>query len=277
MKEYKIAVIPGDGIGKEVAPEGVRVLNAVAELCGNFKLSYDYFPWGCEYYLEKGEMMPEDGLKTLAPYDAIYFGAVGFPNVPDHISLHGLLIKIRLGFDQYICLRPSILMPGITSPLAGKTGKDIDLVVVRENTEGEYTGAGGRSHAGSPMESALEVSVFTRKGVERVVRYAFDLARTRPRKKLTSATKSNAQKYSMTLWDEVFNEVAKDYPDVATESILVDAMAARFVLRPESIDTVVASNLFGDILTDIGGAISGSLGLSASGNINPERKFPSMF
>ena len=277
MKEFKIAVIPGDGIGQEVTPEGVRVLDAVGEATGSFKMHYEYFPWGCDYYLQHGSMMPENGLDILRPFDAIYFGAVGLPKqVPDHVSLHGLLIKIRLGFDQYVCARPSLLLPGIKSPLAGKKPGDIDLVVVRENTEGEYAGAGGRSHPGLPFELALETSVFTRIGVDRIVRYAFELARTR-RKHLISVTKSNAQRHTLTLWDECFERLAAEYPDVRTERMLVDAMAARLVLKPESVDVAVASNLFGDILTDVGGAISGSLGLSPSVNINPERMFPSMF
>ncbi len=277
MKEYHIAVIPGDGIGNEVAPEGVRALDAVGELTGAFRLRYDYFPWGCEYYLRRGEMMPKDGLKTLESFDSIYFGAVGFPTVPDHISLRGLRLPICQGFDQYACVRPSLLLPGIPSPLAGKKPGDIDFIVVRENTEGEYTGAGGRAHRGLPIELALETSVFTRVGVERVIRYAFQLARSRPRKKLANVTKSNAQQHSLTFWDEIFEEIAPEFPDVTTERVLVDAMAARFVLRPESLDIVVGSNLFGDILTDLGGAICASLGLAPSGNINPERTYPSMF
>jgi tartrate dehydrogenase/decarboxylase/D-malate dehydrogenase len=278
MNTFSIAVIPGDGIGKELAPEGVRVLDAAASACGTFRLAYEYFPWGCEYYIEHRTMMPENGLDILKCFDAIYFGAVGFPKlVPDDVSLHGLLLKIRLGFDQYICLRPSVLLPGVASPLAGVAPGDIDFVVVRENTEGEYAGAGGRVHRGQPIELALETSVFTRIGVERVIRYAFELARSRPRKLLASVTKSNAQKHTLTFWDEVFEEIAKDYPDVKTERVLVDAMAARFVLHPRSLDVIVASNLFADILTDIGGAITGSLGLAASTNINPERRYPSMF
>jgi len=277
MKEHSIAVIPGDGIGQEVAPEGVRVIDAVGEVTGAYRMRYESFPWGCDYYVQHGEMMAPDGLDILRPFDAIYFGAVGLPRqVPDHISLHGLLIKIRLNFDQYVCARPSLLLPGIKSPLAGKQPGDIDLVIVRENTEGEYAGAGGRSHPGMPFELALETSVFTRVGVERIVRYAFALARTR-RKHLISVSKSNAQRHTLTLWDEVFDSLAPEYPDVRTERMLVDAMAARLVLRPETVDVAVASNLFGDILTDVGGAISGSLGLAPSVNINPERKFPSMF
>ena len=277
MKEYNIAVVPGDGIGQEVTPEGIRVLDAIGETTGAFKMHYSHFPWGCDYYLKHGAMMPENGLDILRPFDAIYFGAVGLPRqVPDHISLHGLLIKIRLGFDQYVCVRPNILLPGIKSPLAGKKYGDIDLVMVRENTEGEYSGAGGRSHPGMPFELGIETAIFTRVGVERIIRYAFELAMTR-RKHLICVTKSNAQRHTLTLWDECFERLATEYPEVKTERMLVDAMAARLVLRPESVDVAVASNMFGDILSDIGGAISGSLGLSPSVNINPERQFPSMF
>lgn len=276
MRDYHIAVIPGDGIGKEVAPEGVRVLDAIAHASGSFRLRYDYFPWGCEHYLEHGVMMAKDGLDILRPFDAIYFGAVGFPTVPDHISLRGLRLPICQGFEQYVCYRPSELIPGVKTPLAGKKVGDIDFVVIRENTEGEYAGAGGRGHRGLPIEVVVETSVFTRVGVERVIRYAFDLARKR-RKHLVSATKSNAQQHSMTFWDEVFELVAKEFPDVKTERMLIDALSARFVLRPESLDVVVASNLFGDILTDLGAAICGSMGLAPSGNINPERNYPSMF
>ncbi len=277
MKTYNIAVIPGDGIGQEVTPEGVRVLEAVAEVDGGFRLGYQQFPWGCEYYLQHGLMMAKDGLQLLKPFDAIFFGAVGFPEkVPDHITLRGLRLPICQGFDQYACVRPSLLLPGVHSPLAGKKPGEIDFVVVRENTEGEYTGAGGRAHRGLPIELALETSVFTRVGVERVIRYAYKLAQGR-RKKLVNATKSNAQQHSLTFWDEIFVEVGREFPDVQTDRVLIDACAARFVLRPESFDVVVGSNLFGDILTDLGGAICGSLGLAASGNINPERVFPSMF
>lgn len=277
MKEHKIAVIPGDGIGKEVTPEGIRVLEAASKASGDFKLKYEYFPWGCDYYLKNGCMMPENGLEILKPFDAIYFGAVGLPaQVPDHVSLHGLLIKIRLEFDQYICLRPGYLLPGVKSPLADKKSGDIDFVIVRENTEGEYSGAGGRCHPGQPFELALETSVFTKIGAERTIRYAFKLAQTR-KKHLICVSKSNAQRHTLTLWDECFARVAREFPDVRTEHMLVDAMAARLVLKPESVDVAVASNLFGDILTDIGGAITGSLGLSPSGNINPEKTFPSMF
>lgn len=276
MHNYHVAVIPGDGIGQEVTPEGVRVLDEVGRVTGAFKMEYEYFPWGCEYYLKTGKMMADDGLKILQEFDIIYFGAVGFPNVPDHISLRGLRLPICQGFEQYVCLRPSLLLPGIKSPLADKKPGDIDFVVVRENTEGEYTGAGGRAHRGLPAEVAVETSVFTRLGVERVIRYAYQLAQSR-RKKLVSATKSNAQQHSMTFWDEIFADIGKQFPDVQTERVLIDALSARFVMRPESLDVVVGSNLFGDILTDLGGAICGSLGLAASGNINPERAYPSMF
>ena len=276
MKTNRIALIPGDGIGGEVAPQGARVLDAAAELTGAFRLKYESFPWGCAYYLEHGRMMADDGLEALEDFDAIYFGAVGFPTVPDHVSLRGLRLPICQGFDQYVCLRPSLLLPGVRSPLADKKPGDIDFVVVRENTEGEYAGAGGRSHRGLPEEVAVETSIFTRSGVERVVRYAFRLARSR-RKRLVNATKSNAQQHSMTFWDEVFADVAKEFPDVKTERELIDALAARFVMRPESLDVVVASNLFGDILTDLGAAVAGGLGIAHSGNIDPERRRPSMF
>jgi tartrate dehydrogenase/decarboxylase / D-malate dehydrogenase len=276
MRDYHIAVIPGDGIGKEVAPEGVRVLDAAAQASGGFRLRYDYFPWGCEFYLKNGVMMAKDGLDILRSFDAIYFGAVGFPTVPDHVSLRGLRLPICQGFEQYVCYRPSELIPGVKTPLAGKQVGDIDFVVIRENTEGEYAGAGGRGHRGLPIEVVVETSIFTRVGVERVIRYSFELARKR-RKHLVSATKSNAQQHSMTFWDEVFEQVAKEFPDVKTERMLIDALSARFVLRPESLDVVVASNLFGDILTDLGAAICGSMGLAPSGNINPERNYPSMF
>jgi len=276
MRDYHVAVIPGDGIGQEVTPEGVRVLDAVGELTGAYKMRYEYFPWGCEYYLKTGRMMAEDALDILREFDVIYFGAVGFPSVPDHISLRGLRLPICQGFEQYVCQRPSVLLPGIKSPLADKKPGDIDFVVIRENTEGEYTGAGGRAHRGLPIEVAVETAVFTRVGVERVIRYAYQLAQQR-RKKLINATKSNAQQHSLTFWDEIFMEVGKQFPDVQTERVLIDALAARFVLRPESLDVVVASNLFGDILTDLGGAICGSLGVAPSGNINPERAYPSMF
>jgi tartrate dehydrogenase/decarboxylase/D-malate dehydrogenase len=276
MNDFNIALIPGDGIGEEVTPEGVSVLNAAAELTGSFRMHFETFPWGCRYYLETGRMMADDGLKILKPFDAIYFGAVGFPTVPDHVSLRGLRLPICQGFEQYVCLRPHVLLPGLQSPLANKRPGDIDFVVVRENTEGEYTGAGGRSHRGMPSEVALETSVFTRVGVERIVRYAYRLARKR-KKRLISATKSNAQQHTLTFWDEIVEEVGKEFSDIQVERVMIDALSARFVLRPESLDVIVASNLFGDILTDLGGAICGSIGIAPSGNINPERTYPSMF
>src|SRR5512136_2120039 len=276
MRDYTIAVIPGDGIGNEVVPEAVRVLDAAAEITASSALRYEHFPWGCEYYLRHGQMMAKDGLKILRPFDAIFFGAVGFPTVPDSISLRGLRLPICQGFEQYVCYRPSLLLPGVACPLAGKKVGDIDFVVVRENTEGEYAGAGGRAHWGLPIEVAVQTAVFTRVGTERVVRYACDLARRR-RRRLVSATKSNAQQHALTLWDEVAEAVSREFPDVAMERVLIDALAARFVLAPESLDVVVASNLFGDILTDLGAAICGGMGLAPSGNINPEREYPSMF
>ncbi len=276
MKTYNIAVISGDGIGQEVTPEGVRVLDAVADITGAFRTEYEHFPWGCEYYLQHDRMMAEDALEILCDFDAIYFGAVGFPSVPDYISLRGLRLPICQGFEQYVCYRPSVLLPGVQSPLAGKQSGDIDFVVIRENTEGEYTGAGGRAHKGLPIEVAVETSVFSRVGVDRVVRYAYQLAQSR-NKRLISATKSNAQQHTLTFWDEIVEEVGKEFPDVTTERMLIDALTARFVLRPESLDVVVASNLFGDILTDLGAAICGSMGIAPSGNINPEKESPSMF
>jgi tartrate dehydrogenase/decarboxylase/D-malate dehydrogenase len=277
---YEIALIPGDGIGNEVVPAGVRVLRAAGELTGSFTLDTTEFPWGCEYYLQHGRMMDEDGLRRLASFDSIYLGAVGYPTVPDHVSLWGLLLPIRQGFDQYVNLRPIRLLEGIQGPLRDKGPTDIDFVVVRENTEGEYSGHGGRSHVGRPHEVATQTSVFTRAGVERVMRYSFELARSRgpkPGKPFISATKSNAQQYTSVLWDEVCAEVARDYPEVEWRSMLVDALAALMVLHPERMDVVVASNLFGDILTDLGGALQGSLGVPASANLNPEKRYPSMF
>ena len=277
MNYYKNAVIPGDGIGNEVAPEGVKALIQAAKVVGDIRFEFEYFPWGCDYYLSHGKMMADDGLKILKSFSAIYFGAVGFPSIQDSISLRGLRLAICQGFDQYACVRPSILLSGIKGPLRDKESGDIDFIVVRENTEGEYAGAGGRTHKGFSYEVAVQTSVFTRIGVERVIRYAFELAQSRPRKILSSVTKSNAQTYAFCLWDEVFDRTASEYPEVKADRVLIDAMAARFVLRPESLDVVVGSNLFTDILTDLGGAICGSLGLAPSGNINPERRYPSMF
>lgn len=277
MNTYRIAVIPGDGIGKEITPAAVGVLRALAEHSGLFSADYTTLPWGSDYYLQHGMMMPADGLDMLKTFDAIYFGAVGSLDVPDDITLHGLRLKICQGFAQYANVRPTRLLPGIPSPLRDKAPGDIDFVVVRENTEGEYIGAGGRAHRGHPNETAFETAIFSRVGVERIVRYAFALAQSRPRQRLSSVTKSNAQRHTLRLWDEIVEEVAAEFPEVTVERVLVDAMAARMVLKPESLDVVVASNLFGDILTDLGGAIMGSLGLAPSGNINPERDYPSMF
>jgi tartrate dehydrogenase/decarboxylase/D-malate dehydrogenase len=277
VRDHRIAVIPGDGIGQEVCSEGLKVLSAVADVTGAFRLRTETFPWGCEYYLQNGRMMAEDALAILEGFDAIYFGAVGFPTVPDSISLPGLRLAICQAFDQYANIRPSLLLPGVPSPLCGRRPGDIDFLVVRENTEGEYTGAGGRVHRGQSFEVAVETAVFSRVAVERVIGFAFQLARSRPRRKLASVTKSNAQRHTLTLWDDVFEQLSADYPEVRTERVLVDAMAARFVLRPQSLDVVVASNLFADILTDLGGAICGSLGMAPSANLNPERRYPSMF
>ena len=277
---FQIAVIPGDGIGNEVIPEGLRVLEKIAATSARpIQFDFTHFPWGCDHYLRTGRMMDADGLEQLRGFDAIYFGAVGWPGVPDHISLWGLRLAICQGFDQYVCLRPVKLLPGIASPLRAASPERIDWVVVRENSEGEYAGAGGRAFAGrkDAGEVAVQTAIFTRVGCERIIRYAFQLARSRSKKKVTSVTKSNAQAYGMTLWDDVFAEVAGEFPDVRTEQFLVDAMAARFVLRPDTLDVVVGSNLFGDILSDLGSAIAGSLGIAASTNINPERRYPSMF
>lgn len=275
---YQIALLPGDGIGQEVIPAGRKVLEAAAEVLGGFQLHFREFDWGTSYYLRHQRMMPADALKTLADFEAIYLGAVGLPGaVPDHVTLWGMLLPIRKGFEQYINLRPVRLLPGVQGPLRARGPQDIDFICVRENTEGEYSGAGGRVHVGTPNEVAVQTSVFTRLAVERVMRYSFELARSRPRHKLTSATKSNACQYSMVFWDEVFAELAAEYPDVQTEKWHVDALAARFVTHPQTLDVVVGSNLFADILTDLGGALQGSLGIPPSANLNPERRFPSMF
>jgi tartrate dehydrogenase/decarboxylase/D-malate dehydrogenase len=275
MKTYRIALLPGDGIGKEVVPAGVRVLEAAAR--GEFRLEFTSFDWGCELYLRTGRMMPEDGLERLRPLDAVYLGAIGDPRVPDHISLRELLLKIRFNFDLYVNLRPVEIFPGIESPLRGKTAADIKMLFVRENTEGEYCGLGGRFKRGTPEEVAIQHSVFTRRGTERILRYAFERARGR-RKRLASATKSNAMQYTMVMWDEVLREVAREYPDVAVANYHVDALAARMITHPESLDVVVGSNLFADILTDLGGALQGSLGLAASASLNPvERLGPPVF
>lgn len=277
MRQYRIALIPGDGVGREVIPVGCRALEVAQEVLGSFRLTWEQFPWGCQFYKSTGRMMDPDGLRILANFDAIYLGAVGWPTVPDHVSLWGLLLPIRQAFKQYVNLRPIRLLPGLECPLRGKSGEDIDMVCVRENVEGEYAGRGGRFHQGTPQESAEQVAIFSRRGTERVMRYAFDLARRRPAHQLISATKSNALQFSMVFWDEVFRAIAAEYPDISVETCHVDALAARMVLHPESLDVIVASNLFGDILTDLGAALQGSLGVAASANLNPEREYPSMF
>ncbi|HEY8067805.1 MAG TPA: tartrate dehydrogenase [Burkholderiales bacterium] len=274
MKSYRIASIPGDGIGKEVIAAGVEVLNVLAEK-ENFRLDIETFDWSSERFLKTGAYIPDGGLEKLKTFDDIFFGAVGSPDVPDHISLWGLRLPICQGFDQYANVRPSRVLPGVASPL--KNGEAIDWVIVRENSEGEYSGSGGRVHKGLPEEIATETSVFTRVGVERIHRFAFELARKRKRKLLTLVTKSNAQRHGMVLWDEIFYEVAKKYPDVKTDRVLVDAATTRMVLKPETLDTIVASNLHADILSDLAAALSGSLGIAPTANLNPERKFPSMF
>ncbi|MBM4435737.1 MAG: tartrate dehydrogenase [Actinobacteria bacterium] len=277
MQHHAIAVIPGDGIGIDVIREGRQTLEVLATLTRAFAWDFQEFPWSCRYYLQHGAMMPENAIETLRPFDAIYLGAVGFPPVPDHLSLWGLLLPIRKAFQQYVNLRPVRLLPGVPSPLAGKGPEHIDFVCVRENTEGEYAGVGGRVHRGTDYEVAVQTGVFTRKGVERVIRYTFELTRRLKRRHVTNITKSNALQYAPVFWDEVFAEVAKDYPDITTDKNHVDAAAARMVRNPETFDVLVASNLFGDILTDIGGALQGSLGVPPSANINPDGGAPSMF
>ena len=276
MKTYRIATIPGDGIGKEVLPEGVRVLDAVARKHG-FGFEWQYFDWSCERFAQTGAMMPENGLAQIKGHDAIFFGAVGFPNVPDHVSLWGLLIPMRRGFQQYVNLRPVRLMPGITSPLAGRNAGDIDFWIVRENTEGEYSSVGGRMFEGTDAELVVQESIFTRRGVDRILRYAFELARSRPKKHLTSATKSNGIAITMPYWDERVKAVGAEYGDVKTDQYHIDILTAHFVQHPDWFDVVVGSNLFGDILSDLGPAVTGTIGIAPSANLNPERAFPSLF
>ncbi len=276
MQTYKIAVIGGDGVGPEVLAEGIKVLNKVAELDGEFQFEFTEFPWGCDYYLKTGKMMEDDGIEQLKPFDAIYLGAVGMPGVPDHISLWDLLLRIRHDFDEYVNVRPVKLLNGAPCPLAGIQKGDIDMIVIRENSEGEYAGAGDWLYKGQPNEVVLQTGVFSRKGTERIIRYAYELAK-KEGKTLTSISKANALNYSMVFWDEVFAEVGKDYPEVETHSLLVDAASMFFVKNPQRFEIVVTSNLFGDILTDLGAAISGGMGLAAGANLNPERTFPSMF
>jgi tartrate dehydrogenase/decarboxylase/D-malate dehydrogenase len=276
MRTHKIAALPGDGIGPEVLEAGLAVLEAVEKLEG-FLLNTIQFPWGSAFYRQHGRMMKEGGLETLRAFDAIYFGAVGSKDVPDHVTVSELILPIRQTFDQYVNLRPMRLLPGLSSPLSGRGPSDIDMVCVRENTEGEYTGAGGFVHRGQDVEMAHEVATFTRPGIERLVRFGFEVARKRPRKLLASATKSNALRHSMVLWDEVVERVGGEFPDVTVRKYHVDALAARMVTHPDTLDVIVASNLFGDILTDLGAAISGSLGTAPSGNLDPTRRNPSMF
>ena len=275
MREYKIAAMGGDGIGPEVIAAGLEVLDALAARDGGFKFKVEQFPWSSDYYLKHGHYIPEDGLQRLKQFDAIYFGAVGSQKVPDHISLWGLRLPIAQGFDQYANVRPARVLPGVKSLL--QNGKDIDWVIVRENSEGEYAGNGGRTHRGLPIEVGTEVAVFTRVGVERIHRFAFDLARKRPRKHLTLVTKSNAQRFGMVMWDEIFAEVSRDYPDVQVDRELVDAVTTRMVMKPHTLDVIVATNLHADILSDLAAALSGSLGIGPTANLNPERTFPSMF
>jgi tartrate dehydrogenase/decarboxylase/D-malate dehydrogenase len=276
MQTYRLAAIAGDGIGKEVIPAGLRVLEALAGLEG-FGLEVTAFDWDSERYLAQGAYIPDGGLERLRSFDAIFFGAVGAPQVPDHVSLWGLRLPICQGFDQYANVRPARVLPGVRSPLRLNAPSDLDWVIVRENSEGEYSGSGGRAHRGLPEEVATETSVFTRSGVTRIHRFAFELARSRPRRHLTLVTKSNAQRHGMVMWDEIFQEVARDYPDVTWDRELVDAMTMRMVARPRSIDVAVATNLHADILSDLAAALSGSLGIAPTANLNPERRFPSMF
>ena len=277
MREHRIAAIPADGIGPEVIEAGIAVLDALAERMGDLKFSFRTFDWGTDYYRRHGVMMPADGLEQLKPFDAIYFGAVGAPDVPDHITLWGLRLKICQGFDQYANVRPTRILPGITSPLRQVEVGDLDWVIVRENSEGEYAGNGGRTHQGQPEEVGTEVAIFTRTGVTRIMRYAFRIAQSRPRKFLTVVTKSNAQRFGMVMWDEIAAEVAEEFPDVTWDKMLVDAMTVRMTLNPKSLDTVVATNLHADILSDLAGALAGSIGVAPTANINPEGHFPSMF
>ena len=273
---YNIALVPGDGIGKEVVPEAVRVMDILSQQHG-FEMAYTDFPYSCEFYLNTGTMMPEDGIDQLAKFDAIFLGAVGDLRVPDHVSLWGLLLPIRRQMQQYVNIRPVRLLPGITSPLAGRTAEDIDFIVVRENNEGEYSEIGGRLYSGTDAEMVVQETVFTRKGVDRTLRYAFELAQSRPRKHLTSATKSNGIIHTMPYWDERFAALSKEYPDVTTDQFHIDILTAHFVQHPDWFDVIVGSNLFGDILSDLGPAIAGSIGIAASANLNPSKELPSMF
>jgi tartrate dehydrogenase/decarboxylase/D-malate dehydrogenase len=276
VQNYKIATIPGDGIGKEVVPEGIRALEAAGSKF-NISFQWNEFPWSCEYYSKSGKMMPDDGLQQVRPHDAIFLGACGFPGVPDHVSLWGLLIPLRREFEQYVNLRPVRLMPGIKSPLAGRQTGDIDYYVVRENNEGEYSAIGGRLYEGTDAELVVQQNVFTRRGVDRILRYAFELAQKRSKKHVTSATKSNGIVFSMPYWDERFKAMAANYPDIQTDQYHIDILSAHFVQHPDWFDVVVASNLFGDILSDLGPATTGTIAIAPSANLNPERNHPSMF
>ena len=277
MKRYRIAAIPGDGIGKEVVAAGIEVLQAVAARDAGFQLDFEHFDWGSERYKHEGALMPADGSDRLRAFDAILFGSVGAPDVPDHLTLWGLRLAICQPLDQYANVRPTRILPGIASPLRNVDAAQLDWVIVRENSEGEYAGQGGRSHRGLAGEVATEVAIFTRVGVERIMRFAFSLARSRPRKLLTVVTKSNAQRYGMVLWDEIAREVAADFPDVTWDRMLVDAMTVRMTMNPASLDTIVATNLHADILSDLAAALAGSIGIAPTANLNPERDFPSMF
>jgi tartrate dehydrogenase/decarboxylase/D-malate dehydrogenase len=276
MQHYRIALIPGDGIGREVVPEGVRVLEAAASRFG-FAFQWDEFPWSCDYYSRHGRMMPEEGLAQVRNHDAIFLGAVGWPTVPDHVSLWGLLIPIRREFRQYANVRPVRLMPGVKSPLAGREVGDIDFIVVRENNEGEYSSIGGRIYEGTEQETVVQETVFTRRGVDRILRFAFELAASRPKRHLTSATKSNGIAITMPFWDERFRAMAQQYPQVRSDCYHIDILTAHFVQHPDWFDVVAGSNLFGDILSDLGPACTGTIGIAPSANLNPEREFPSMF
>jgi tartrate dehydrogenase/decarboxylase / D-malate dehydrogenase len=277
MREYSIAAIPADGIGPEVIASGIAVLESLQKRLGDVRFNVETFDWGSNYYKKHGAMMPSDGLDTLKKFDAIYFGAVGVPDIADHITLWGLRLAICQGFDQYANVRPTKILPGITSPLRNVGVGDLDWVIVRENSEGEYSGHGGRAHRGLPDEVCTEVAIFTRVGVTRIMRYAFKLAQSRPRKLLTVVTKSNAQRHGMVMWDEIAAAVATEFPDVAWDKMLVDAMTVRMTLNPRSLDTIIATNLHGDILSDLAGALAGSIGIAPTANIDPERRFPSMF
>src|SRR6187401_3303546 len=277
MKTYAIAAIPGDGIGTEVVAAGIEALTALAKRQGSFELRFDHFDWGGEYYKKHGRMMPENGRDLIRKHDAILFGSAGHPEIPDHITLWGLRLAICQPFDQYANVRPTRVLPGIVSPLRHVNGGELDWVIVRENSEGEYAGVGGRVHQGSPLEAATDVEMFTRAGVERIMRFAFRLAQSRPRKLLTVVTKSNAQRHAMVMWDEIAAQIAKEFPGVRWDKELVDAMTARMINKPASLDTIVATNLHADILSDLAAALAGSLGIAPTGNIDPEHRYPSMF